>query len=49
MVKQRANRGREKVAVVTYPPRRSLFQVLMDREQLAERNRTFSNPARFPD
>ncbi len=37
MVKQRAKIGAaEKIVLVPYPPRRSLFQVLMDRDQLAE-------------
>ena len=37
MVKQRAKiAAAEKITLVPYPPRRSLFQVLMDREQLAE-------------
>jgi protease-4 len=37
MVKQRAKiAAAEKITLVPYPPRRSLFQILMDRDQLAE-------------
>ena len=37
MVKERAKIATaEKVTLVAYPPRRTLWQILMDREQLAE-------------
>jgi len=37
LVKQRAKiAATEKIKLVAYPPRRTLFQILMDREQLTE-------------